>query len=123
MLSYNTGINTTPPISPFQRQAALQGLSEGLTPWAADGTHRADVYGAYAPQAALNLDRSAQKSNDDFVAKARDLQSQLAIRGLEQQSQAQQNALQLDTMRYQTQLDRAQRLFGGINGLLSGLFQ
>jgi hypothetical protein len=123
MLSYNTGINTTPPISPFQRQAALRGLSEGLTPWAANGTHRSDVYDAYAPQAAMNLDRSAQKSNDDFVAQARDLQSQMSIRGLEQQAQSQQNSMQLGTMRQQTQLDRAQRLFGGINGLLSGLFQ
>lgn len=124
MLAYNTGISATPPLSPQFRQGILAGLQSGPTPWGGAGEqNRADNFGAFATANAVEADRAAQLANAEYVTKARDLQSQLAQRGLQQMAQAQQNQTDLATRRYQTALDRTQGMFNNINGLLSGLFQ
>lgn len=124
MLQYNTGISTTPPLSPQFRQATLAGLAGNMTPWAGAGLqNRTDNFSGAASMNAAEADRAAQLANDQFVTQARDIQSQLAQRGLQQMAQNQQNNTDLATRRYQTALDRTQGMFNNVNSLLSGLFQ
>jgi hypothetical protein len=81
-----------------------------------------DNYSAYAQKNAVDADRAMQMANAEYEVKARDLQSQLAQRGLQQMAQAQQNQADLGTRRYQTALNRTQDMFGNVNRLLGGLF-
>lgn len=120
MLNYRTGIPVQAPITDPMRQSVLAGLSAGLPGMSGN---RADNFDAMAQQKAVEADRSAQMANADFIAKARDMQSQMAQRGLQQVAQAQQNQSDLATRRYQMALDRTQNMFSNVNNMLSGLFQ
>ena len=117
MLNYNTGISATPPLSPQFRQGILTGLTSQPGMGVAE-----DNYAAYAQKNAVDADRAMQMANAEYEVKARDLQSQLAQRGLQQMAQAQQNQADLGTRQYQTALNRTQDMFRNVNGLLGGLF-
>lgn len=124
MLQYKTGIPTTPPLSPDFRAKALAGLSGPATPWSGAGSvARADAYDALAQRNAVNYDRSAQMANAEFVQQARDLQSQMSQRGLQQMAQSQQNQTDLGNRRRQEALDTTKAMLGSVNGLLGGLFR
>ncbi len=119
MLSYNTGIQASPPITPAMQQAALDGLRQQKVSYPGPGQ---DVYSARAQQSAVDMERWAAAQNNQHMLNAQQGQSDMALRGLQQMSQAQQNANSLATQRQAMQLGYAGNVMGGVNGLLSGLF-
>jgi hypothetical protein len=120
MLSYNTGIQASPPITPAMQQAALDGLRQQKVAYPGPGQ---DVYNAQSQKAAVDMERWAAAQNNQHMQNAQQGQSDMALRGLQQMAQAQQNANNLATQRQAMQLDFAGQMMGGVNGLLSGLFQ
>lgn len=65
---------------------------------------------------ATDFARAAQSADMDMMAKSRDLQSQMALRGLEQMSQAQDMSRNVANQIYGDQT-------GYLNGILSGLYR
>jgi hypothetical protein len=96
------------------RSAALRGLSAG-SPFAQPGSH-ADVYASLASKNATDYDRAVQMQDAEQVQRARDAQQQLALRGLEQASQQQQNMTGLANRRMEMSS-------GYLNSILGGLFR
>jgi hypothetical protein len=121
MLSYNTGIQNNPPVPFGMQQQALAGLaSQGGAlkyPGSAD-----DVYRARSAAAAMDYERAAATSNNDYLANAQKAQQSTALAGLQQMSQAQQNANSLANQRQSMRLDYMGKLTGGLNSLLGNLF-
>lgn len=107
---YNTSI---PVQSPFSgRPQALEGLT-AARPFATSAG--ADTYGGLSQANATDFDRDTQAKEAAYIAQARDMQQQMAMRGLEQMAQQQQNQQQLQT----TRMNNATSY---LNSLLSGLF-
>lgn len=122
MLSYKTGIPTTPPLYDQQRSGVLAGLAAGA-PWGMAGEQNFnDHYNALSQRNAVEADRAAQMANAEYMQNAQNLQSQMATRGLQQMAQAQQNQDSLGTRRYRDALDTSAGLLGGVNSILRGLF-
>lgn len=114
-MQYRTSIPTTPPIDPGMRQNALAALS-AMPPRGV----AADVYSGMAQRNAVDYDRAAQKANDDYVERARGIQSQMAVRGLQQLAQQQENQMNIANTVFRQNLDRT----GGLlNSLLGGLYR
>jgi hypothetical protein len=113
-MQYRTAIPFTPPIDPGMRQSALAALSAE-----APGVD-ADVYGGLAQRNAVQYDRAAQKQNDDYTARARGIQSQMAMRGLQQLAQQQENQMNIANTVFRQNLGRAG---GMLNSVLGGLYQ
>lgn len=114
MLFYNTGVPVTPPIRSADRSDAIRGILRGGS---------GDVYAGRAAENAVDYDRDAQMANAEFVAKARDLQSQMALRGAQQMDQARQNQADLATRRMNMAVDQVGPLLGGVNSILRSLYQ
>lgn len=121
MLSYNTSINASPPITPALKRGALDGLQE-YGKLAYPGSAQ-DVYDARAQEAAIEYERAAAGANNKFTADARQSQNAAALQGLRLLAQEQQNQDDLATKRQGIGLAYAGQLFGGLNGLLAGLFE
>lgn len=113
MYSYNTSIPARPVMPDDKRFAALDGLSQG-SPVQAPGSH-ADLYAGLASGNRVNFDRAASTANQEHLLKARELQGQTALRGVQQLAQQRQNMQNLGTQRLRTQA-------GFLNSLLGGLF-
>lgn len=120
MISYNTGISQSPPITPDMRRAALAGLAaQGVGP---HPTPFADVYNARAQQAAVDLERAAVRANNQHLANTQSAQSQAALQGGSLMQSGQQNQATLDARQRGMALDYANQLLGGVNGILAGLY-
>lgn len=120
MLSYQTGIPVQPPISDATRRNALAALVSAPTAWG--NTNAADVFAGMGQQNAVNYDRDAASANADFVAKARDLQNQMGVRGLQQMQQQYSQNDNVALQRQQAAAGRMSDYLSGVNGLLRGLF-
>lgn len=120
MLSYQTGIPVRQPISDAMRASALSALANPPSHMA--NTHSGDVYASIGRQNAAAYDREAAAANADFVAKARDLQSQMGVRGLQQMQQQYSQGDNLAMQRQQNSASRVSDYLSGVNGLLRGLF-
>lgn len=114
MVFYNTGIPVAQPITDSDRSKAIRGILRGGT---------GDVYNAKAQANAVDYDREAQRANAEFVANARDLQSQMALRGAQQMAQAQQNQSDIYNRRVGMAMDEVNPMLSGVNTLLRSLFQ
>lgn len=120
MLSYNTGIQATPPVTPAMQARALAGLEEyGRMQYPGPAQ---DVYNARAAQAGVDYERAAAEANNKQMANAQQAQQQTALQGLQQMAQAGQNQDNLATRRQAMNLDYAGKMFGGLNGLIANLF-
>ena len=113
-MQYTTGVQVAGAIPPALRQQAA-GAFGAQSPFAYQGPHQ-DVYANLAGQNATAFDRAAQVADIDNMKRTRDTQTQMALRGLEQMAQAQDNARQVGMQMYGNQT-------GFMNSLLSGLFQ
>lgn len=82
-----------------------------------------DVYDARSQEAAIDYERAAAGANNKFTADARQAQNAAALQGLRLIAQEQQNQDDMATKRQQMGLNYAGQVFGGLNGLLSGLFE
>lgn len=121
MLSYNTGIKGNAPITPGMQQQALAGLAAqgGVLQYPGSAS---DVYNARAMAAGLDYERAAATSNNEYLANSQKAQQSTALAGLQQMSQAQQNANNLANARQSMKLDYLGKLTGGLNSLLGNLF-
>lgn len=79
------------------------------------GPHR-DVYAGLAQNNATGFARDATSADIDTMKRTREMQMQMALRGLEQMSQAQDNSRQLSNQMFSNQT-------GFLNGLLAGLYR
>lgn len=117
-MNYQTGIPIPQPATPAMRTMAQQGLG-APSPMSFGGSHN-DVYAGLAKKNQMQFDRSAQEANAQSVDQARQIQMQMAMRGLEQLAQQRQNAADIATRRQRAMFDQTG---GMLNGLLGGLFQ
>lgn len=121
MLNYNTSITAQPPVTPALKQSALQGLKAyGNLPYPGSAN---DVYDARAQESAVDYERAVANANNKFTADARQAQNAAALQGLRLIAEEQQNRDNLATQKTQMGFNYAGQLFGGLNGLLSGLFK
>jgi len=113
MLTYDTTLQAQPPVSGTQMQSALRGLRI-KSPYGYSTQHQ-DVLNALGDQNAAQYQMQADKANSQFGAQKLNAQRDLALQGLQQMSQARQDAMNLSN---------AQRgmSYGLVNSLLSGLF-
>lgn len=113
-MQYQTGVPFTGAIPPAVRQDGQRALA-APSPFSFQGPH-ADVYAGLAQNNATAFDRSAQLADIDQMKQSRETQMQMALRGLEQMAQTQDNARNLSNQLYGNQT-------GFLSGLLSGLFK
>lgn len=113
-MQYSTGVPFTGAIPANTRQEGLAGLA-APSPYKFPGSHQ-DVYAAMAKTNATDFDRTAQSADIEMMTKSRDLQSQMALRGLEQMAQGQDMSRNVSNQIYGNQT-------GFLNGLLSGLYR
>lgn len=79
------------------------------------GQNSQDVLQGLADDAAASLDMEAYKANTDYSLRQQEAQRQLALAGLRQQAEAEQNQRDMGT-------NRLQMMTGFANNLLGGLF-
>lgn len=118
MLQYNTGIQASPPINPALQAKALQGLMAY-----APAGHPGDVYAAEAQKQAVDYERQAAAANNQFMQQAQQAQQSTALQGLQNMAQQQSNDNSLANQQNAIRLGYAGQMLGGLNGLVSGLFQ
>lgn len=120
MIAYNTGIVQQPPITPAMRQQALAGLAaQGVSDYP---TPFSDVYDGRSQQAAVELERSAVRANNEHLFRTQQAQTQLALQGGGLMQTGQRNADALDMRQKGMALDYATQMLGGVNGILAGLY-
>lgn len=113
-MQYETGIPFSGAVSPVLRQQALGALT-AKSPFAYQGSH-GDVYANLAQNNATDFARAAQAADMDAMQKSRDMQAQMALRGLEQMARGQDNSRQMANQIYGNQT-------GFLNGVLSSLYR
>lgn len=114
MYSYNTSIPVKPVVPYADRMAALGGLS-AQSPYSVPGSH-GDVYAHMSKANQTNYDRAVQMADQDHMRQAQDLQSQMALRGMQQLTQQRENQQSLANR-------RTQMVSGFLNGLISDLYR
>lgn len=111
---YNTNLPVEPAITQDLRQRGAAALS-APSPFSFQGPHR-DVYAGLAAQNANAFDRQATEIDAGVMQQARNTQMQMALRGLEQMAQTQDNQRSLAMQAYGNQT-------GFLNSLLQGLYR
>jgi len=81
-----------------------------------------DVYRARALAAGMDYERAAATANNEYLAAAQKAQQSTALAGLQQMSQAQQNANNLANQQQSMKLSYLGKMSGGLNGLLGNIF-
>jgi hypothetical protein len=114
MLTYNSSLQNHLPYSPLQRNSALAALTV-KSPYGKFGSTHQDILNAMGGRNAANFDVAATKANADYQLAQQEAQRQLALQGLQQMSNAQQNQNELTNT-------RLQNMYGVANNLLGGLF-
>lgn len=115
MLTYNTGVQAYRPISPEMQQKASQGIMAYAPTYG-------DVYAGEAQKQAVDYERAAESVNNEFMQQSQQARINTALQGLQNVSQAQQNATDIETKRQKLQLGYVGNMFGGLNSILSGLY-
>lgn len=110
MLTYNTTLQNSAPGS-----APLDGLRL-KSPYSKYGSNHQDILNSMGDAAAADYDVAQSKANAAYTLSQQDAQNQIALRGLRQMAEAQQNQQSL----YNTRL---QNMVGSANNLLGGLFR
>ena len=118
MIGYDTGIQNKTPVTPAMQQQALAGLAAQGGAMQYPGS-ASDVYRARALASGIDYERAAADANNEYLANAQKAQQTAALAGLQQMSQAQQNANDLANRQQAAKMGYMQ---GGLNRLLSGVF-
>jgi hypothetical protein len=121
MLTYDTGIANNPPITAPMQQQALAGLAGqgGVLQYPGSAS---DVYRARAMASGVDYERAAAAANNEYLANAQRAQQSAALAGLQQMSQAQQNANSLANQQQTMRLNYLGQAAGGLNGLLANIY-
>lgn len=114
MLQYTSTLPDRPPIDDAARNAAL-GSIRARSPFDSFGQNHQDVLDALAERQAAELNSQARRANTDYTLQQQQAQRQLALEGLNQMGQAEQNQNSLANT-------RLQNMVGFAGGLLRGLF-
>jgi hypothetical protein len=114
MLQYTGSIQSLPPVDDASRNAAL-GAIRKRSPFTSFGQNHQDVLDALGERAAATLGTESRRANADYLLQQQNAQRQLALSGLNQLAQSQQNDNQLANT-------RLQNMVGFAGGLLRGLF-
>jgi hypothetical protein len=114
MLTYNTELQAQPPISQQELSRAMSGLKI-RSPYGYSPQHQ-DVLNALGDENAANYQLNADKANSAFGVQKLQAQRDLALQGLQQMAQAQQQQSDLANTRTGMGLNFA-------SSLLSGLFR
>lgn len=111
MLTYNTQLPFDQPApNPQRGMEAMQPRS----PYGAFGSNHQDVLDYVGAMNAEKYGRAAESMNADYAAKQRAAQQGLALAGLQQMAQAQQNQQELSNSRLQQMTGFAGSLLGGL---------
>lgn len=113
MLTYQSHLQSNPPFSDRQREAALAAVRRS-SPYKVFGQNHQDILGALAESAAGALDMEAYRANADYDMRQQQSQRQLALAGLQQQAEAERNRRDLSTSRLQSMVGFAGSLLGGL---------
>lgn len=114
MLTYDTTLQAQPPVSQSDRQKAVKGMRV-KSPYPYSSQHQ-DLLNGLADQNAANYEMGADRANSSFGVQKLQAQRDLALQGLQQMSQAQQNQMDYATA-------RTGMGYGLVSNLLSGLFR
>lgn len=114
MLTYDTTLQAQPPVSQAEMSRAMKGIRL-QSPYGYSPQHQ-DVLNALGDQNAAQYALNAEKANADFGSRKLQAQRDVALQGLQQMSQAQQN--QMDYANARSGMG-----YGLVNSLLSGLFR
>lgn len=98
MLTYDSKFNPPSPYTQQQRSDALAGL-QMRAPYRGYGQNQQDILDAAAGANAAGLDSAITKANTDFDLQKMQAQQQLALAGLQNMAQSQQQQNQLATQR------------------------
>lgn len=112
-MNYTTSVPVTGVTTPAMMAASNKGLG-APSPFQYRGPH-ADVYNGLAQGNLVDFQRAAQEADMRQMSQSRDTQLQTALRGLQQEAQAETNQRNLANQLYGNQV-------GMLNSLLSGLF-
>lgn len=115
MLTYNTQLPSQPPVSPTARASVLAAMT-AKSPYTAYGQSHQDAMDRLGSINAETYASAADRANDEYDAAQRQAQQQLALAGLQQMAQAQQNKNDLGN-------NRLQQMTGFASSLLGGLFR
>lgn len=113
MLTYNTQLPFEAPVPEPQRAMAAM---KPRSPYTQFGQNHQDVLNYVGSLNADEYGRAAERVNNQYAAQQRDAQQGLALAGLQQMSQAQQNQQQLGTSRLQQMTGLYSNLLGGLLG-------
>jgi hypothetical protein len=113
MLTYDTRLPEGTAIPPGMRDEAIRGLT-GRSPFASYGQNHQDVFGYMGAAAADEYARAASRANTAYDAQRLATQQGLALAGLQQMSQAQQNDAALGNSRLSMMTGLAGNLLGGL---------
>jgi len=114
MLNYDSTLNAQPPVSSAQRQKAVRGMHI-QSPYGYSPQHQ-DLLNGLADQNAANYELGADEANATFGTRKLQAQRDLALTGLQQMAQAQNNQAELANA-------RSGMGYGIVSNLLSGLFR
>lgn len=115
MLTYNTTLPNSPPFEPTQLTSALDGLKI-RSPYKQFGSTHQDALNWLGDNNANVYRRAADRANTEYAMRQQEAESQLALAGLQQMNEAQQNQRSL-------QNSRLQQMTGVVGGLLQGVFR
>lgn len=113
MLTYQSHLQSQPPFSDTQRDAALAAIRRS-SPYKVFGQNHQDVLNALSESAAGALDMEAYRANADYQLRQQQSQRQLALAGLQQQAEAEQNRRNMSNSRLQSMVGFAGSLLGGL---------
>lgn len=114
MLRYDTRLPFAPPVTQQGIEDAVQGMKI-KSPYKGYGSAHQDTLDWMGDNNAANYRQSADRANFDYAAKQQAGAREMALQGLQQMSQAQQNEQGV-------QNSRLQNMIGVIGGPLGGLY-
>lgn len=113
-MQYTTGMPFVSAVAPLLQAEAGKAMA-APSPFSFQGSHQ-DLYNSLSRQNATGFDRAAAQADTDMQTQSRNLQTQMALRGLQQMAQAQDSQTRLANQVYGNKT-------GYIGSILSGLFQ
>ena len=112
MLNYTTELQAQPPVSQSDMARAMKGLKI-KSPYGYSPQHQ-DLLNALGDQNAANYALEADKANSRFGVQKLQAQRDVALQGLQQLAQAQQQQADLANTRSGTSLNFASSLLSGL---------
>lgn len=114
MITYDSSLKNTPPVATPTQFPALEAL-QAKSPYHPTNQNQQDVLRGLAAGATPTLNMEAYQANSNYALAQQQARQQLALSGLQNMYQAQQNERDLG-------LRSLQNMTGFYNNLLSGLF-